>query len=119
MSDLGLLSYYLGIQVEQKEGVTTLCQNSYALKILEQAGTKGCMENRLKLSKKDDSAPVDATKYRSMMRYLVNTRPDIAYSVGIVSRYMDDHGSSKSKALVSSQANPALHSWYCELWVQL
>jgi hypothetical protein len=46
------------------ERVTTLRQNSYALKILEQAGTKGCnpchvpMENRLKLSKKDDSAPV-------------------------------------------------------------
>ena len=29
MSDLGLLSYYLGIQVEQKDGMTTLCQSSY------------------------------------------------------------------------------------------
>jgi hypothetical protein len=53
MNDLGLLSYYLGIQVEQKCGVTTLCQSSYTLKILEQAGMKGCnacsvpMENRL------------------------------------------------------------------------
>jgi hypothetical protein len=99
MSDLGLLTYYLGIQVEQKEGVTTLCQGSYALKILENAGMKGCnpchvpMENRLKLSKNDKSLPVDKTKYRSVigsLRYLVNTRPDIAYSVGIVSRYMED-----------------------------
>jgi hypothetical protein len=99
MSDLGLLSYYLGIQVEQKNGVTTLCQSSYVLKILEQAGMKRCnaccvpMENRLKLSKKDDSPPVDKTKYRSIigsLRYLVNTRPDIAFAVGIVSRFMED-----------------------------
>ena len=35
MSDLGLLSYYLGVQVNQKTGVTTVCQSTYALKILE------------------------------------------------------------------------------------
>ena len=99
MSDLGLLSYYLGIQVTQEKGVITLCQSSYTLKILEQAGMKGCnpchvpMENRLKLSKNDKTPPVDKTKYRSVigsLRYLVNTRPDIAYSVGIASRYMED-----------------------------
>jgi hypothetical protein len=32
MSDLGLLTYYLGIQVDQKERETTLCQSSYAKK---------------------------------------------------------------------------------------
>ena len=98
MSDLGLLSYYLGMEVNQREGVTTLCQSAYTIKILEQAGMKGCnpchvpMENKLKLSKNDKSPTVDATKYRSIigsLRYLVNTRPDIAYSVGIVSRYME------------------------------
>jgi hypothetical protein len=97
MSDLDPLTYYLGIQVEQKEGVTTLCQSAYAAKILDQAGLRGCnpcqvpMENKLKLSK-NDTSPVDATKYRSVigsLRYLVNTRPDLAYSVGIVSRYME------------------------------
>jgi len=55
MSDLGLLSYYLGIQVTQKEGMITLSQSSYTRKILETAGMKGCnpchvpMENRLRL----------------------------------------------------------------------
>jgi hypothetical protein len=99
MSDLGLLSYYLGIQVNQQAGMTKLCQSSYTLKILEQAGMKGCnpcavpMENRLKLSKNDKTPAVDKTKYRSIigsLRYLVNTRPDIAYAVGIVSRYMEE-----------------------------
>ena len=51
------------------------------------------MENRLKLSKNDKSPPVDKTKYRSIigsLRYLVNTQPNIAYAVGIVSRYMEE-----------------------------
>jgi hypothetical protein len=50
------------------------------------------MENKLKLSKNDTSPTLDATKYKSVigsLRYLVNTRPDLAYSVGIVSRYME------------------------------
>jgi hypothetical protein len=51
------------------------------------------MENRLKLSKKYVSPLVYKTKFRSVvgsLRYLVKTRPDIAYAVGIVSRYMED-----------------------------
>jgi hypothetical protein len=101
MSYLGLLSYYLGIQVDQKEGQTTLYQGAYTLKILEQVGMKGynsCqvpMENRLRLRKNDKIELVDKTKYRSIvgsLRYLVNTRPDIAYVVGIVSRYMEEPG---------------------------
>jgi hypothetical protein len=50
------------------------------------------MEPRLKLSKRSKAPAVDATKYRSVvgsLRYLVNTRPDLAYSVGIVSCYME------------------------------
>jgi transposase InsO family protein len=108
MSDLGLLTYYLGIQVEQRKGVTTLCQSAYTLKILEQAGMTGCnsyhvpMENRLKLTKNDKSPPVDKTKYRSIigsLRYLVNTRPDIAFAVGIVSRYMEEPRASHWSAV--------------------
>jgi hypothetical protein len=98
MSDLGLLSYYLGIEVKQGEGEITLCQASYAKKVLEQAGMGGCnpcqtsMENRLKLGKDDAGDVVDATKYRSVigsLRYLVNTRPDIAHAVGITSWFME------------------------------
>jgi hypothetical protein len=50
------------------------------------------MEPRLNLSKRSKAPAVDATEYRSVvgsLRYLVNTRPDLAYSVGIVSRYME------------------------------
>jgi hypothetical protein len=50
------------------------------------------MENRLKLKKEDDGVAVDVTLYRSVigsLRYLVNTRPDIAHAVGYVSRFME------------------------------
>jgi hypothetical protein len=50
------------------------------------------MEARLKLSKHNTSPEVDPTKYRSIvgsLRYLVNSRPDLAYAVGYVSRFME------------------------------
>jgi hypothetical protein len=42
MSDLGLLTYYLGIQVQQSSKGIILSQESYAKKILEKGGLLGC-----------------------------------------------------------------------------
>ncbi|XP_039126927.1 uncharacterized mitochondrial protein AtMg00810-like [Dioscorea cayenensis subsp. rotundata] len=98
MSDLGLLSYYLGIKVKQNDDTIIVCQSSYAHKKLELSGMADCnpcltpMENKLKLRRKDGSSIVDATKYHSIvgsLGYLVNTRSDIACDVGIISRYME------------------------------
>ena len=98
MSDLGSLHYYLGIEVRQGTKGITLCQGAYADKIIEKAGLRGCnpcstpMEPRLKLSKTSSNPPVDKTLYRSVvgsLRYLVHTRPDIAFAVGYVSRFME------------------------------
>ena len=88
MSDLGLLSYYLGIEVKQTQSAITISQSSYAARILEKCGMADCystkvpMEPRQKLSKHSKNPPVDATMYRSIvgsLRYLVHSRPDIAY----------------------------------------
>ena len=101
MSDLGFLSYYLGIEVKQDGNGITLCQSSYAAKILEGAGMRNCnscetpMECRLKLSKLKSGDPINPTEYRSIigsLRYIVNTRPDLAFVVGVVSRYMEAPG---------------------------
>ncbi|XP_066324261.1 secreted RxLR effector protein 161-like [Miscanthus floridulus] len=51
------------------------------------------MEERLKLTKADTATKVDATLYRSIiggLRYLVHTKPNIAFAVGYVSRFMED-----------------------------
>jgi hypothetical protein len=42
MSDLGILRYYLGIEVDQTPYGITLSQGAYAQKILEKAGMAGC-----------------------------------------------------------------------------
>jgi len=98
MSDLGLLSYYLGMEVKQNPGKITICQKSYADKIVEISGMKGCnpvdtpMEQHIKLLPGKPDDVVNATKFRSIvgsLRYLVNTRPDIAFAVGMVSRFME------------------------------
>jgi hypothetical protein len=99
MSDLGVLRYYLGIEVEQTSSGINLSQGAYALKILERAGMAGCnphktpMDNRLKMSKSCSEPLVDATKFRSIvgsLRYLVHTRPDLAFAVVYVSRFLSE-----------------------------
>jgi hypothetical protein len=83
MSDLGLLHYYHGIEVQQGKRGITLSQSAYALKILEKSGLRECnpsqapMESRLKLSKQSSELTMDQTLYRSLvgsLRYHVNTR---------------------------------------------
>jgi hypothetical protein len=98
MSDLGVLSFYLGIEVRQGEKGITLCQSSYAQSVVDKAGLEGCnpcatpMEPKLKLSRESSALPIDGTLYRSLvgsLQYLVNTRPDISYSTGYVSHFME------------------------------
>jgi hypothetical protein len=96
MSDLGL-SFYLGIEVHQDDSGITLRQTAYAKHVVELGGLTDYnpaltpMEERLKLSRDSTTEEVDATQYRRLvgsLRYLTHTRPDLAFSVGYVSRFM-------------------------------
>jgi hypothetical protein len=97
MTDLGLLHYYMGIEVKQRQSGLLLSQANYAKRVLEKAGMKGCnpfkipMEPKTRLSKENTNPLVDATSYRSLvgsLMYLVDSRPDLAFSVGYVSSFM-------------------------------
>ncbi|GKA15002.1 zinc finger, CCHC-type containing protein [Tanacetum coccineum] len=99
MSDLGLLAYYLGIEVAQTGGEITIKQTGYINKILKETSmtdsndTKIPMDPGTKLVKAEDENSVDATYYRSLigsLRYLLHTRPDLSYSIGLLSRFMQD-----------------------------
>jgi hypothetical protein len=65
MSDLGLLSFYLGVEVHQDSTGITLRQTQYAKRILELRGMAGCnpahtpMEERLRLSRHSMATKVD------------------------------------------------------------
>jgi hypothetical protein len=108
MSDLGPLSYYLGIEVKQGGCGVELCQSAYAKKLLEKACMAGCngcvtpMEPKLKLSKRSMAPVVDATQYRSTirsLRYLLYTWPDLTFSIGFLSRFMEDPKEDHMEAL--------------------
>ncbi|XP_066374021.1 uncharacterized mitochondrial protein AtMg00810-like [Miscanthus floridulus] len=99
MSNLGVLSYYLGIEMRQGKEMLTLGQSTYASKLLEWSGMAECkpcmtpMEERLKLMKDSTMAKVDGTLYRSIiggLRYLVHIRSDNSFVVGYVSCFMED-----------------------------
>jgi hypothetical protein len=98
MSDLDLVSFYLGVEVHQDSTGITLRQTHYAKRILELGGMACCnpahtpMEERLRLNRHSTTAEVDPTHYRCLIGslcYLVHTRPDLAFAVGFVSRFME------------------------------
>jgi len=74
-----------------------LCQAHYAKRILELGNMAGCNSvhtpmEKLKLSRESEAEEVDVTHYRRLvgsLRYLVHTRPDLAFAVGYVSRFME------------------------------
>ncbi|GJV53952.1 ribonuclease H-like domain, reverse transcriptase, RNA-dependent DNA polymerase [Tanacetum coccineum] len=108
MSDLGLLAYYLGIEVTQTEGDISIKQTAYANKILKEAGMIDCNETLIpmdpgtRLTKITEKTMVNSTEYRSLigcLRYLLHTRPDLSYSVGLLSRFMQEPREQHMKAI--------------------
>ncbi|KAL8133491.1 hypothetical protein AgCh_008813 [Apium graveolens] len=98
MTDLGKLSHYLGIEVKQERDNIELRQTAYAKSLLEKAGLSDCnsakypMEVKMHIEKDEKGKAADSTRFKSLvggLRYLVHTRPDIAFAVGIVSRFME------------------------------
>ncbi|GJT06761.1 ribonuclease H-like domain, reverse transcriptase, RNA-dependent DNA polymerase [Tanacetum coccineum] len=108
MSDLGLLAYYLGIEVTQTGGDISIKQSAYANKILKEAGMIDCNETLIpmdpgtRLTKLTEGTMVNSTEYRSLigcLRYLLHTRPDLSYSVGLLSRFMQEPKEQHMKAI--------------------
>ncbi|OIT08893.1 retrovirus-related pol polyprotein from transposon tnt 1-94, partial [Nicotiana attenuata] len=98
MTDIGLMSYYLGIQVQQRKDGIFISQGEYAKEILKKFEMDNCnpvstpVECGVKISKHGDGENVNPTFFKSLvgsLRYLTCTRPDILYGVGLVSRFME------------------------------
>ena len=86
MKDLGMMHYFLGIEVWQGANGISLGQGKYMVEILKRFGMIDCkatttpMASNLKLLSDASSEIVDATMYRQMiglLMYLTNRRQDI------------------------------------------
>jgi hypothetical protein len=96
MKDLGLMHYYLGLEVWQKHGEVFLGQGKYAINILSKFGMMDCksmdipMNADIRKGRVPDFDPVDPSLYRQLigsLMYLVNTRPDICFVVNTLSQF--------------------------------
>ncbi|XP_019434981.1 PREDICTED: uncharacterized protein LOC109341503 [Lupinus angustifolius] len=110
MSDLGNLSYFLGIEFTKTYDGIFMHQRKYTYDVLERFQMNGCnlvstpIEVGTAFDELEEDTSVDKTLDRQMIgchRYVCNTRPNIAYGVGLVSRYMES--SKKSNLLTANR----------------
>ena len=99
MKDLGMMHYFLGLEVWQRTDEIFLSQGKYTIEILKKFGMLNwklmatpMVSNLKKLSvSSSDSDEIDPTLYRQLIEslmYLVNTRPYIFYAMSALFQFM-------------------------------
>ncbi|CAM8934341.1 unnamed protein product [Rhodiola kirilowii] len=98
MSDLSLMHYFSGIEVEQSVGGNFISQKRYVHTILDRFKMTNCnavstpVDCGLKLTKDPEGEKVSSTFFKQMvgsLMYVTATRPDIMYDVSLISRYLE------------------------------
>ena len=94
--DLGMLRYFLGVEVMRSKHEIFLSQRKYVVDLLSETGKLGAkprsslMALGLHLIREGELFE-DPERYRRLvgkLNYLIVTCPDIAHSVSVVSQYM-------------------------------
>ncbi|GJY03358.1 putative ribonuclease H-like domain-containing protein [Tanacetum coccineum] len=96
MSSTGELTFFLGLQVQQKKDGIFISQDKYVVEILKKfhfATVKAAstpMEPNKALIKDEEADSVDVHLYRSMigsLMYITTSRPDIMFAVCVCARF--------------------------------
>jgi len=113
MKDLGEARWILQMKIERSDmrlslRTISMSQEQYVEEILEQHRMASCnpaktpMRNNVQLPILNE-AKVDITKYQrcigSLIYLMICTQPDIAYSVGVLSRYVSCPGKAHMQAV--------------------
>ena len=99
MKDLGLLHYFIGLEVQQSKDEVFLLQGKYIVDILKRFGMLDCksmstatVTNRKKMHDSNSGSNlVDPTMYKQLigsLLYLIHTRPHICYAMSALSQFM-------------------------------
>ncbi|GJX94099.1 putative ribonuclease H-like domain-containing protein [Tanacetum coccineum] len=125
MSSMGELTFFLGLQVKQKEDGIFISQDKYVTEILKKFGFTDVktastpMETQKALLKDEDGEEVDVHLYRSMigsLMHLTSSRPDIMFVVYACARYQVNlkvsHLYNLKRIFRYLKGQPKLGLWY-------
>jgi hypothetical protein len=99
MTNLGLMRYFLDIQVKPFLGKIFILQEKYVTDLLKKFNMSECkpvaspMVANYKLQQNDCAVSVDSKTFRNLVGsliYLINSRFDILFLVRIISRFMEN-----------------------------
>ena len=99
IKDLGLVHYFLGIEILQVAEGLLLTQRKFVKELLQEfdcydLSLLSCpLDIRCKLTAKAGELLVDSSLYRKgigKLNFLTNTRPDLAFAVQRLSQFMKD-----------------------------
>ncbi|XP_031267195.1 uncharacterized protein LOC116125608 [Pistacia vera] len=108
MTDLGEMSYFLGMEIIQTQHEIFVSQRKYANEVLNKFNMDRCrpmdtpLVVNLKLSKDDGAVKIDERIYRSLigcLLYLTATRPDLMFARSLLSRFMSNPSEVHLKAV--------------------
>jgi len=96
VTDIGLMTFFLGMEIVQDEHEVFICQKKYAkeipkkFKLEERKEMSTLVNQKKKLCKEDGTYKIDLAHFRSLigcLMYLTTTWPDILSAVSILSRF--------------------------------
>ncbi|GJV23214.1 putative ribonuclease H-like domain-containing protein [Tanacetum coccineum] len=125
MSSMGEFTFFLGLQVTQKDDGIFICQDKYVDEILKKFGfstvktASAPMETSKPLLKDAEAEDVDVHLYRSMigsLMYLTASRPDIMFVVCACARFQVtpkvSHLHAVKRIFRYLKGQPKLGLWY-------
>ncbi|XP_024973936.1 uncharacterized protein LOC112512289 [Cynara cardunculus var. scolymus] len=125
MTDMGLLKYFLGLEVMQTNNGIYLCQEKYVQNLLSRFGMSNYKEENTpmncneKLLLNDGADKVNEEAFRSLVGgliYLTHTRPDLTYAVSQVSKFMHQpskiHSGAARRILRYIGSTTSFGIWY-------
>ncbi|GJT12562.1 putative ribonuclease H-like domain-containing protein [Tanacetum coccineum] len=125
MSSMGELTFFLGLQVQQKEDGIFISQDKYVAEILKKfnytdvKSASTLVDLEKPLVKDGDADDVDVHLYRSMigsLMYLTTSRPDIMFAVCACARFQvtpkTSHLLAVKRIFRYLKGKPTLGLWY-------